>query len=293
MVFFRNDDENGSELPVEKGGERIVPLLPLRDIVVFPNHVVPLFVGRAKSIQALEDAVAGNRELMLSAQRQAGQDEPGQNDIYTLGTLGTIIQLLRLPDGTVKVLVEGKCRARIQAFRSADPYFRCAIEELPDNADDGVEVEALVRSIHAGFESYVKLNKKVPPELLNTITSIHEAGQARRHHRLAPEPEARGAPGHPRDPPHPRPAATRSTAACRPRSRCSRWSARSAAASRSRWSAPRRSTTSTSRCGRSRRSWATATSSRTRSRSSRSSCRPRRCPTRRGSGARRSSASSR
>ena len=177
MVFFRNDDENGSESPVETGGERVVPLLPLRDIVVFPNHVVPLFVGRAKSIQALEDAVAGNRELMLSAQRQAGQDEPNQADIYTLGTLGTIIQLLRLPDGTVKVLVEGKCRARIQAFRSTDPYFRCAIEELPDDVDDSVEVEALVRSIHAGFESYVKLNKKVPPELLNTITSIHEAGK--------------------------------------------------------------------------------------------------------------------
>ena len=178
MVFFRNEDEaEGVENPVEPGGERIIPLLPLRDIVVFPNHVVPLFVGRAKSIQALEDAVAGNRELMLSAQRQAGQDEPTEEDIYPLGTLGTIIQLLRLPDGTVKVLVEGKCRARIEEVRSSDPYFKCTIEELPDVEEGGVEAEALVRTIHGGFESYVKLNKKVPPELLNTITSISEAGK--------------------------------------------------------------------------------------------------------------------
>jgi len=178
MVFFRNDEEaeNGGQDP-EAGSERVVPLLPLRDIVVFPNHVVPLFVGRAKSIQALEDALAGDRELMLSAQRQAGQDEPNESDIYSLGTLGTIIQLLRLPDGTVKVLVEGKCRARIDEFVSADPYFQCSIEELPDVEEGGVEGEALIRSIHGGFESYVKLNKKVPPELLNTITSIQEPGK--------------------------------------------------------------------------------------------------------------------
>ena len=131
MVFFRNDEEAEEvEKASEPGGERVVPLLPLRDIVGFPNHVVPLFVGRAKSIQALEDALAGDRELMLSAQRQAGQDEPSESDIYPLGTLGTIIQLLRLPDGTVKVLVEGKCRARIDEFLTADPYFQCSIEEL-------------------------------------------------------------------------------------------------------------------------------------------------------------------
>jgi ATP-dependent Lon protease len=178
LVFFRNDDDaDATKQPGEARSDRIVPLLPLRDIVVFPNHVVPLFVGRAKSIQALEDAVAGNRELMLSAQRQAGQDEPSEEDIYPLGTLGTIIQLLRLPDGTVKVLVEGKCRARIEQFLSDEPYFRCTIQELHDVEDASVEAEALVRSIHSGFESYVKLNKKVPPELLNTITAIHEAGK--------------------------------------------------------------------------------------------------------------------
>jgi ATP-dependent Lon protease len=178
VVFFRNDEEaDGGESSEHAGGERVVPLLPLRDIVVFPNHVVPLFVGREKSIQALEDALAGSRELMLSAQRQAGQDEPAEEDIYPLGTLGTIIQLLRLPDGTVKVLVEGKCRARIDEFRSSDPYFMCTIEELPDEEGEGVEGEALVRSVHSSFESYLKLNKKVPPELLETVTSINELGR--------------------------------------------------------------------------------------------------------------------
>ena len=180
MVFFRTDEDSSEEsagATATDADGRLLPLLPLRDIVVFPNHVVPLFVGRAKSIQALEDSVAGNRELMLSAQRQAGQDEPTEDDIYSIGTLGTIIQLLRLPDGTVKVLVEGKCRARILEFRSSDPYFSCTIEELPDDEQSSVESEALVRSIHGGFENYVKLNKKVPPELLNTITSITEAGK--------------------------------------------------------------------------------------------------------------------
>ena len=102
-----------------------IPLLPLRDIVVFPHMVVPLFVGRPKSIQALEDAMEGNRLLMLSAQRQAGQEEPGPDDIFEFGTLGTIIQLLRLPDGTVKVLVEGKSRAKITRNASARNRHQC------------------------------------------------------------------------------------------------------------------------------------------------------------------------
>jgi ATP-dependent Lon protease len=155
----------------------VVPLLPLRDIVVFPHMVVPLFVGRAKSIQALEDAMAGSRELMLSAQRQAGEEEPTAEDIYPFGTLGNIIQLLRLPDGTVKVLVEGKVRARIESFPSNDPYFSVRIQEVAEEAVNTPEADGLVRTIHTSFEAYVKLNKKVPPELLNTITSIHEAGK--------------------------------------------------------------------------------------------------------------------
>ena len=156
---------------------RVVPLLPLREVVVFPHMVVPLFVGRARSIQALEDAVSGGRTLLLSAQRRAGQDDPGQEDVYEVGTLGSIIQLLRLPDGTVKVLVEGKVRARILSFENADPYFTCQIEELPDTDLGTVEGEALVRTVHTSFETYVKLNKKVPPELLNSVSAITDEGK--------------------------------------------------------------------------------------------------------------------
>ncbi|MDG2048528.1 MAG: endopeptidase La [Myxococcota bacterium] len=180
MVFFRNEDEaeNGDgQGSAGSGDHPVVPLLPLRDIVVFPHMVVPLFVGRAKSIQALEDAMAGSRELMLCAQRQAGQEEPTAEDIYPFGTVGTIIQLLRLPDGTVKVLVEGKSRARIQSFQSNDPYFCVRAEKLAESPAEGPEAEALVRTVHGAFESYVKLNKKVPPELQATVKSIQEAGK--------------------------------------------------------------------------------------------------------------------
>ena len=175
MVLSRDDDERKTGGSGEE--PRVVPLLPLRDIVVFPHMVVPLFVGRAKSIQALEDAMAGSRELMLSAQRQAGQEEPSAEDIYPLGTLGTIIQLLRLPDGTVKVLVEGKSRARIESFESNDPYFSVALEELPDPAVETPESDGLVRSVRSTFENYSKLNKKAPAELLSTIGAIDDPGK--------------------------------------------------------------------------------------------------------------------
>ncbi len=175
-MAISRDDEGGT-----KGGSdqqpRVVPLLPLRDIVVFPHMVVPLFVGRAKSIQALEDAMAGSRELMLSAQRQAGQEEPSAEDIYPIGTLGNIIQLLRLPDGTVKVLVEGKSRARIEAFQSNDPYFSISLEALPDEDLATPESDGLVRTVQATFETYSKLNKKAPAELLSTISAISEPGK--------------------------------------------------------------------------------------------------------------------
>ena len=154
-----------------------IPLLPLRDIVVFPHMVVPLFVGRPKSIQALEDAMAGDRQLMVAAQRVAGEEEPTPEDIYSTGTLGTIIQLLRLPDGTVKVLVEGKVRAGIRDFAAVDPYFAVEIEEMPDEGGDSPEAEALVRSIHTTFEAYAKLNKKIAPELVNSVAAISEPGK--------------------------------------------------------------------------------------------------------------------
>jgi len=177
MAFFRNDDENAEEQEASGAGPKVVPLMPLRDIVVFPHMVVPLFVGRAKSIRALEEAVAGNRELMLSAQRRAGEDDPGPEDIYELGTLSSIIQLLRLPDGTVKVLVEGKTRARIGEYRQQDDFFSCTVEELADDDAEDVEADALVRTLHGTFEKYVKLNKKVPPELTNTVLAIQAPGK--------------------------------------------------------------------------------------------------------------------
>jgi len=159
-----------------KTGRRI-PLLPLRDIVVFPHMVVPLFVGRPKSIQALEDAMASDRQLVVAAQRVAGEEDPTPEDIFGIGTLGTIIQLLRLPDGTVKVLVEGKTRVEIRSFASIDPYFSVEIKELSDEGADTPEAEALVRSIHATFESYAKLNKQVAPELVNSVAVIFEPGK--------------------------------------------------------------------------------------------------------------------
>jgi ATP-dependent Lon protease len=181
MAFFRNDDDDatgeneGGSTP--RSGQGGLPLLPLRDIVVFPHMVVPLFVGRAKSIRSLEEAVAGSRDLLLSAQRRAGDDDPGPDDIYEIGTLASIIQLLRLPDGTVKVLVEGKSRVRIQRFTETEEYFACEAEVITEDEGVDVDAEALVRTIHATFENYVKLNKKVPPELLNTISAITEPGK--------------------------------------------------------------------------------------------------------------------
>ena len=172
MSFFRNDEDPKAPERAPEGESRIVPLLPLRDIVVFPNMVVPLFVGRPKSIKALEDAVADGRELLLSSQRVAAKDEPAEDDIFRIGTLGSIIQLLRLPDQTVKVLVEGKARARIRSFTQSEPYFACDIELLEDDDAETPELEALVRSIHAGFEGYVKLNKKVPPEVLTNVGQL-------------------------------------------------------------------------------------------------------------------------
>jgi ATP-dependent Lon protease len=139
--------------------------------------VVPLFVGRPKSIQALEDAMAGDRQLVVAAQRQAGEEDPTPEDIYDIGTLGTIIQLLRLPDGTVKVLVEGKARAAIRNYAAIDPYFAVEITELEDTSTETPETEALVRSIHTAFDAYSKLNKKIAPEVVNSVAAISDPGK--------------------------------------------------------------------------------------------------------------------
>lgn len=151
-----------------------VPLLPLRDVIIFPHMVVPLFVGREKSINALEECVNKRQDLFLVAQRQATTVSPGEKDIFSVGTLGTILQILRLPDNTVKVLVEGKGRARILKYHESERIIEADVEELVDIRETSVETEALVRSLKGTFENYVKLNKRIPPEMLMSINLIED-----------------------------------------------------------------------------------------------------------------------
>ena len=153
-----------------------IPLLPLRDVVVFPHMIVPLFVGREKSIAALESAMKDEKGIFMVAQKSAQKDDPGEEDIYQIGTIGIIIQLLRLPDGTVKVLVEGKRRGIIREYLPSDDYFLVRAEELEeiDDAQDRVKLEALMRSIRESFETYAKMTKKVHLEIVGTIASIED-----------------------------------------------------------------------------------------------------------------------
>lgn len=160
-----------------RGGEKGVltaPLLPLRDIVVFPHMVVPLFVGRAKSIRALEEAMKNEKDILLAAQKNPKTNDPIPEDIFNIGTLGAIIKLHSLPDNTVKVLVEGKRRARINKFLKTDEYFLCEVEEISEEEEITVETEALMRSVNSTFDTYVKLNRKIPPEILVSVASIDE-----------------------------------------------------------------------------------------------------------------------
>lgn len=149
-----------------------IPLLPLRDILVFPSTVVPLFVGRDKSIQALEQAMGGSKEILLAAQIKAKTNDPQVDDIYRVGTVSTILQLLRLPDGTVKVLVEGQRRARIIDYVQTEEFFLVEAENLVESVAEGVENEALVRTVKMAFDNYVRLNKRIPPEMLLSIAQI-------------------------------------------------------------------------------------------------------------------------
>jgi len=151
-----------------------VPLLPLRDVIIFPHMVVPLFVGREKSINALEECVNKKMDLFLVAQRQATTVSPGEKDIFEVGTLGTILQILRLPDNTVKVLIEGKRRARITEYKETDRIIEAVVEEVAEETSPGVEIEAMVRSLKATFENYVKLNKRIPPEMLMSVNTIDD-----------------------------------------------------------------------------------------------------------------------
>jgi len=158
----------------EKEDEKLViPLLPLRDVVVFPHMIVPLFVGREKSINALESAMKDEKEIFLAAQKEAENDNPGEDGIYNIGTIGTIIQLLRLPDDTVKVLVEGKKRGMIKEFIPNSDFFIVNVQEREDrvNSEDEIKIKALMRSVVEALEKYAKLSKKVPPEMIGSIST--------------------------------------------------------------------------------------------------------------------------
>lgn len=156
---------------------RTLPVLPLRDIVVFPHMVVPLFVGRDKSVRALEEVMRGGKEILLVTQKNSADDDPSPGDIYDVGVLATVLQLLKLPDGTVKVLVEGKGRAAVVRFTDQEAYYEAQVGEVNEDEGVGPEAEALSRAVVEQFENYVKLNKKVPPEALASIPQIAEPGK--------------------------------------------------------------------------------------------------------------------
>ena len=155
----------------------MMPVLPLRDVVVYPHMVIPLFVGREKSIEALERAMVADKKVLLVAQKDAAQDDPGPSDMYEIGTISSILQLLKLPDGTMKVLVEGGERARIESFEDTGSMFQAQVSALESPPLDEREGDVLTRSLLAQFEQYVKLNKKVPPEILASLSSIDEPGR--------------------------------------------------------------------------------------------------------------------
>jgi len=168
-MLFRNDKKDSRD-----NANETVPLLPLRELIVFPHEVYPIFVGRQKSIKALEAAEAGKRPILLVAQKDARVSEPGPADIYAVGTLGVVVQLLRLPDGTVKALLEGKKRARILRYAGQEEFFQVEVEEIEEVAERSTEVEALMRSVNTTFDNYVRLNKKIPPEMVTSIAAVDD-----------------------------------------------------------------------------------------------------------------------
>ena len=177
-MFFNRSDDPKQQSAAPK--TRPMPLLPLRDIIVFPYMVVPLFVGREKSVRALEEAMADDKEILLAAQKTAKTNDPSPEDIYTVGTIGTIVRLLRLPDGTVKVLVEGKRRARIKRFVPSEDMFLVEHEGIADivpadpKSAPGAELEAIARSVQSTFDGYAKLNKRVAPEVIVQVQGIDD-----------------------------------------------------------------------------------------------------------------------
>ncbi|MBN8241658.1 endopeptidase La [Nitratireductor aquimarinus] len=162
-----------TDTPKTAGGA-LYPVLPLRDIVVFPHMIVPLFVGRDKSIKALEEVMGAERQILLATQMNAADDDPEPSGIYDIGTLANVLQLLKLPDGTVKVLVEGTSRARVSQFSDREEFHEATADLLPEPEEDQVEIEALARSVVSDFENYVKLNKKISPEVVGAANQIED-----------------------------------------------------------------------------------------------------------------------
>src|SRR6184192_842673 len=160
--------------PLIPGQSRAYPVLPLRDIVVFPHMIVPLFVGREKSIKALEEVMRSDTFILLATQKNASDDDPATDAIYSVGTLASVLQLLKLPDGTVKVLVEGAARAEVKKYTDREDYFEAEAVVLADSSGDQVEAEAMARSVINEFEGYVKLNKKVSPEVIGVVQQIED-----------------------------------------------------------------------------------------------------------------------
>jgi len=161
----------------QNNADGMMPLLPLRDVVVYPHLVIPLFVGRTKSVKALEIASENDKKILLVAQKSANKDEPDANDLYEIGTLATVLQMLKLPDGTVKVLVEGLHRVRVSQFSETEDCFLAKADEIVLPIEDAGETEALMRTVLTQFDQYVKLNKKIPPEILTSLNTISEAGR--------------------------------------------------------------------------------------------------------------------
>ncbi len=162
---------------MDRSAGEVYPVLPLRDIVVFPHMIVPLFVGREKSVRALEDVMKDDKQILLIAQKNAADDDPAPDDIYTVGTVSTVLQLLKLPDGTVKVLVEGGKRARVIRFSDNQNYYEAYADIMPEAEKNEAELDALARSVVTQFEQYIKLNKKVPPEALVSVNQIDDPGK--------------------------------------------------------------------------------------------------------------------
>ncbi len=176
-MFGINRNRDNRQEDIKSCTSIVLPLLPLRDIVVMPHMVAPLFVGRKRSIRALERAMGVNKQIFLAAQKQANQDNPKENDIYRWGSIATILQLLRLPDGTVKALVEGKARGVIDHYLPHPDFFQVEVQQLIEPEVSGPEVEALRRSIYSSFESYAKLNKKITSDMVVAITNIEDPSQ--------------------------------------------------------------------------------------------------------------------